>query len=223
MDNLNAKKLFLYVFLASVTASALLGIAILIFGSFGELEIKVLLTAFTVTVTSILGLACGAFLETGRGRVVPITGIVLALISGVMWMFVIWPDGNREALFVRGLLSITILSATCSHLSLLLLARFEDRFSWVRISAYATVWPLSAVLVFLVWDSHLIGEQVTGRVTGVMSILVGAVTVMTPIFHWLSRAEPTVAGLDAEIAKLRARIEELEARKETLMATADAT
>jgi len=54
-----------------------------------------------------------------------------------------------------------------------------------------------------------------------MSILVGAVTVMTPLFHWLSHTEPTAAGLEAEIAKLRIRLNELEAQKAALIATAD--
>ena len=213
MSNLNAKKLFLYLFLFSIGVSALVGIAILIFGNFGELEVRVLLTALTITVTSILGLACGAFLETGNGRLVPITGIVLAVVSGVMWMFVIWPEGNRGDTFVRSLLSITIIAAACAHVSLLSLARFEKRFSWVHTAAHATIWPLAATLVFLVWDSHWIGEEISGRVVGVISILVGAVTVMTPIFHWLSHAEPTAAAIDAEIEALRDKIAMLEKRR----------
>lgn len=216
MHGLNAKKLFLYLFLASIGISALVGIAILIFGNFGELEIKVLLTALTVTVTSILGLACGAFLETRRRRIIPLAGIILALVSAVMWMFVIWPEGERGDVFVRLLMSITVAAAACAHVSLLSLARLEKRFSWVRISAHATIWPLAAVLVFLIWDSHLIGEEISGRVTGVLSILVGVVTVITPIFHWLSRTEPTAAAIDAEIESLRMKIAELEVKRASL-------
>ena len=213
MNGLNAKKLFLYLFLASIGASALVGIAILIFGNFGELEIRVLLTALTVTVTSILGLACGAFLETRRGRAIPVAGIILALVSGVMWMFVIWLEGNRGDTFVRSLMSITVVSAACAHLSLLSLAKLERRFAWVRIAAHAAVWPLAAVLLFLIWDSEWMGEEISGRVTGVLSILVGVVTVITPIFHWLSRAEPTASAIDAEIESLRAKIKELELKR----------
>lgn len=213
MTKLNAKKLFLYLFLASIGASALIGIGILIFGSFGELEIKVLLTALTVTVASILGLACGAFFETGRGRVIPITGIVLALLSAVMWMLVIWPEGNRADVFVRSLMSITVLGAACAHVSLLSLARLEKRFAWVRIAAHATIWPLAAVMVFLIWNSRWMEEEISGRVTGVLSILVGVVTVLTPIFHWISRSEPTAAAIDVEIETLKAKIAELELKR----------
>ena len=60
MHPVNSKRAFLYLLVASVALSAIIGIAVLIFGNFGDFEIKVLLTTLTVTVTSILGLACGA-------------------------------------------------------------------------------------------------------------------------------------------------------------------
>ena len=203
------KKLFLYLFVGSIGVSALIGIAILIFGNFGEFEVRVLLTALTVTVTSILGLACGAFLETGRQRAIPLIGIALAVISGVMWMFVVWLDGNRGDVFVRSLLSITIVAAACAHISLISLARLDAPFRWLRIAAHATVWPLAALLVVLIWNSSWMEKDVWGRIVGIVSILVGAVTVMTPIFHWLSSAEPTAEAIDIEIAKLTTRIDEL--------------
>ena len=87
---MNLKRIFLYLLIASVAASALIGIVVILLGNFGDHETKVLLTAGTVTMTSILGLACGAYLESGRGRVVPITGIVLALAAAVMWTLIIW-------------------------------------------------------------------------------------------------------------------------------------
>jgi len=57
---MNIRKVFLYLLIASVAVSALIGIAVIIMGDFGEFEIRVLLTMLTITVTSILGLACGA-------------------------------------------------------------------------------------------------------------------------------------------------------------------
>jgi hypothetical protein len=81
---MNARRLFLYILIASVVLSALIGIAVLLFGDFGEVEIRVLFTTLTITVTSVCGLACGAFLESGRGRVLPAAGIGLAVVSAVM-------------------------------------------------------------------------------------------------------------------------------------------
>ena len=58
----------------------------------------------------------------------------------------------------------------------------------------------------------------TGRVIGVLAILVGALTVITPIFHRLSSSEADVAEIDAEMERLRLRISELEAKKASLHA-----
>ena len=48
---------------------------------------------------------------------------------------------------------------------------------------------------------------------GVLSIVVAALTVVTPLFHRLSRQTPESEEIDAEIARLKARIEELERQK----------
>ena len=72
---MNPRKLFLYTLIASVALCALIGIAVMLFGEFGEFETKVLLTTFTVAVTSILGLACGAYYESRHARMLPFTGI----------------------------------------------------------------------------------------------------------------------------------------------------
>ena len=49
-----------------------------------------------------------------------------------------------------------------------------------------------------------------------LGILIGAVTVMTPVFHKLSRSDDPRAEIDAEIARLRERVDELERKKADL-------
>ena len=75
---MNLKRLFLYTLIASVAFSALMGIGVILLGNFGELEVRVLMTTLTITVTSIAGLACGAYYESGRGRYLPVVGISLS-------------------------------------------------------------------------------------------------------------------------------------------------
>ena len=217
MQRLNLKKLFLYLLIASVGVSALIGIAVILLGDFGEFEVKVLLTALTVTVTSILGLACGAYFETGRGRLVPGAGILMALVSGVMWIYLVWHGTVHEDLFVKSLLSLTLLGAACSHISLLSLAQLDRRFMWSRYAVYFAVGSLTAYLLFLVWDVDAISNDVTGRIIGVLAIVVAALTLVTPVLHKLSTGEPGTTAIDAEIEKLRARIAELEAKKAAMV------
>ena len=100
--------------IASVAVSALIGIGVILLGNFGELEERVLLTTLTINVTSVLGLACGAYLETGKGRILPLVGIVAAAISAVLWIYLIWHGVVHESIFVRSLLSVTLLGTSLS-------------------------------------------------------------------------------------------------------------
>jgi len=212
VNNLNLKKFFLYLLIASIAFSALVGIAAILFGNFGEFETKVLLTALTVTVTSILGLACGAFLETDRGKILPIAGIFCAILSAILWFVLIWVGTVREDLFVKTLMSATLLAASCSLLSLLSIAKLAKKFIWSHYAACGAVGILTGILLFIIWMNFDPSDNWLARVIGVLSIVVAALTVVTPVFHWLS-GKPETEDIDAEIARLKLRIEELEDRK----------
>ncbi len=41
----------------------------------------------------------------------------------------------------------------------------------------ATVWPLTAYLILMSWNSNLIDQQISGRTMGVLGIAVAALTV----------------------------------------------
>lgn len=215
MNSINSKRAFLYLLIGSVALSAVIGITVLIFGNFGEFEVKVLLTTITVTVTSILGLACGAYLETGRGRLIPLAGIVVASVSCVMWIYLVWHGTVNEDFYAQILMSLTLFSATCAHISLLSLAILDKRFLWSRYSFIAADSILTAYLLFLIWNDKWIDTDTTPRVIGVLSIVVAALTLVTPIFHKLSSSR-SVADIDTEIESLRARIAELEAKRASL-------
>lgn len=213
MREINLKKFFLYSLIASVGISAFLGIVVIIFGNFGEFESKVLLTSVVITVTSILGLACGAYLETGQGRALPLAGILLSVISAGMWLMIVWAWRDQNSNFVKSLMSVTILATAFSHLSLLSLAKLDRRFKWSYYAAHALIWTLAGFLIWLVWTIENDISDLAGRIIGVLSIAVAAVTVATPIFHKLSNSGTTNEEIDAEIERLKVKIEALEAKK----------
>lgn len=213
MQNLNLKKFFLYLLIASIAVSALLGIGVILLGDFGEFETKILLTTLTITCTSILGLACGAYLETGRGKVIPVGGIAFAVLSAVLWVYLIWQNIVLEELFIRTLFSATILAVSCSLVSLVSLAKLDKRFLWSRYAFHVSAWSLTALLLYFSWSEFDAISEILSRTMGVLSIIVAALTVVTPVFHRLSDQKSEAEEIDAEIARLRARIEELEKQK----------
>lgn len=210
---MNLRRTFLYTLIASVAFSALLGIVVIVFGNFGNVEVRILMTTLTITATSILGLACGAYYETGRGRILPMAGIALALVAAVMTFFIIWDVLDDYENYIRATGTVTLLSLSCSHLSLLSLARLDKRFGWSRIAAFVVVSLLTALLTYLIWFEPEGNNELLARTMGVLAILVASVTIVTPVFHKLSANEPTVADLDAQIEELRSQIAELERQR----------
>lgn len=213
---MDLRRLFLHLLIGSVSLSALIGIGVLLFGNFGNFEVRVMMTTLTVTVTSILGLACGAYLETGRGRIMPLTGIALSIAAALMTFLIIWNVFDRYESFIKATATVTLLALCCSHLSLLSLARLDKRFAWSRIAAFVFVWLLAVILLYLMWVEPEGDSDIVFRVIGILSILIAAVTITTPVFHKLSSSDDEAAEIDAEIEKLRAKIEELELRKAEL-------
>ncbi len=214
MNSLNLRRLFLYVLIVSVAVSALIGIGVLLFGDFGEFETKILLTTLTVTVTSVLGLACGACLEAGRGQVIPLAGIVFAILSAVLWIIMLWNPFEREAhYFPHFVMSATLLAFACSHVSLLSLARLDRRFAWSRIAVHIFVWSLTGLTLYVIWWHIDPSDTMLARIMGVLSIVIGALTVVTPVFHRLSAGEGDLVKIDAEIEALKKQLNELQSKR----------
>ncbi len=213
---MNLKRLFLYLLIVSVVVSAVMGIAVLLIGEFGELSTRVLMTTLTVTVTSILGLACGAYYESGRGRYLPLAGVIFSIIAALMTFLIIWDVLDENKTFTKVTVTMMMLAVSCSHLSLLSIARLDRRFAWSRIAAFVFVALLNAILLFILWFEPESSGDLVSRIIGVLSILIASITVMTPVFHKLSSTENDTTEIDAEISALREKLAELEARRAKL-------
>jgi hypothetical protein len=216
MQKLNLKKFFLYLFIASVSISAVLGISVILLGNFGEIETKVLLTTFTITCISILGLACGANLEAKRGKLLPISGIGLSILSAILWLILIWFENSLGDILIRFLMSVTILAVALSHISLVSLAKLDNKFRWAIIGIYISVGLLVTILLGLIWGEGTFESDFVMRILGVLSIIVAALTILIPILHKLSDNLNEESLIDAEIEKLKIRLSELEKRKEKI-------
>ena len=218
---MNLRKAFLFLLIGSVAICALLGIGVILFGTFGELEQKILGTTFTITCTSILGLACGAYYEAKGAKALPFAGISFALISAVMVIFLIWAHRDTGDIFAKSTVTATMLAATCSLLSLVSLAKLDRRFAWSRYLVIFASVVLDAILLWLLWYEPQGESEVVSRTIGVLSIVIASVTIVTPVFHKLSRTTIAINEIDAEIAALKARLSELEQQRTKITGPAD--
>jgi hypothetical protein len=217
---MNLKKVSLYSLIISVAVSALIGMGVILFGDFGEFETKILLTNLTISGLSILGLACGAYYETRRGRLLPLSGVVLSAVSAVLCVFVIWTSfKNLNENVAKTLMTTSVIAVACAHLSLISIARLDLRFAWSRHLLYLADATLSVIFLSLIWFEPNVDSGTLGKIIGVITIAIAALTIMTPIFHRLSFKAVAVEDIDLRIARLRAEIEELERQKARIART----
>ena len=198
-DRINLRRLFLISLIASVVTSAVIGIGVLLLGNFGLIEVRILMTTLVITIVSVLGLACGAYVEIRGGKHLPYAGIALSIISGLMSFFIIWDILDDDEIFIKSFLTVTLLATACSHLSLLALARLDRRFSWTRIAAVVCVVLLCSILLYILWFEPTGESDLIYRVLGVLGILLASITVVTPVLHKLSSDKTDIEKIDAEI------------------------
>lgn len=229
MNNFNIKKFFLYSLIGSVSISGLLGIWAILSGDFGEFQERILVTTLTVVGTSILGLACGSFLENPRSqnsplKIVPGIGIIFALLAAVSSFLLIWDFYHFDDKGVSKTFFISMLFAfSLAQLSLLSLARLAARFRWSLIAAYVVILFLDAFISLIILAELEGNSDFSWRLIGVLSVAAASLTVMIPIFHRLSRDDFAgvlpISAIDEEIIKLKSRIADLEKQKENASET----
>jgi hypothetical protein len=212
-----ATRWFLYLLIASIAAGALLAIGIVLFGEWGWLEVRVLLTAGILAAGSVLGMACAA--ATGRVAVpaLPAIGIGIVLLAGVLLLGGIWAEPTVFE-YWKYTASVSILAVGSGHASLLSLARLPGSRRWVQVAAYAAIFAVAGTLIFIIFGE--ISDEGVFRLLAVLGIVDAAFTLVVPVVHFLSRGlvedQPPMADhqdlaqIDAELARLRQRIAELQ-------------
>lgn len=227
LNEISFKRTFLYTLIASISVSALIGIWAILLGNFGWFETRILGTTLTVVGTSILGLACGAFLESPQSknsplRFVPVVGIALSLVSAFVGLWLIWrasnTSGEPESIYKFLFVSI-IFAFSFAHLSLLSLAKLSAKFVWALPVAYVSILLLALIVSTLIVFEPRGDGGIVWRIIGVLAVVNAAMTVMIPVFHRLSRADfPenrgfSVERIDCEIEELKRKILDLEKEK----------
>lgn len=203
------KKAFLYALIVSECLSAVLGILAILSGRFGWFEIRIILTTVTIAASSICGLACGAYMATKREQILPLAGIVLTLLAAAMIIAGMWIELESEG-YWKLAASASVFSVACAHLALLSMARLAKWFQWSLVVAHVVIFGVASLLVIMILAEPR--EKGMFQLLGVAAIIDAAITVLVPIFHWLSRAKVMTGGsalpttkresTDAEIARL---------------------
>ena len=221
MESLNIKKTFLYTLIGSIAVSTLLGIWAILSGEFGEFQAKILGTTLTVVGTSLLGLACGAFLESPHSgekilKTIPIAGIILAFVAAITVLIMIW--GQLDNIWKIASIS-AIFAFSLAQLSLLSLAQLSQKFQWVLVAAYFVILSLASINSILIIVEPSSESNFILRLIGVLTVVDASLTVMIPVLHRLSRgdlggSQAEIETIDARIINLKDELSRLEAERE---------
>ncbi len=200
---MSRKKIALWFLIVSVAISAVLGIIAILTGNFGKFEVRIIFTTLTISAASIGALACGAAGEDGKYKTLPTIGIGLAILAAVLLIMGIWfePSGEQYWKFSA---STSVLAAATAHACLLSLARLARRFVWSRAFAFVMIYLLATFIILSIYFEPT--SDFGLRLIGTTSIIVAAITIITPIFHRLSRDDSYDGTAEVQHPKLWATV-----------------
>ncbi|MEJ3653398.1 hypothetical protein WEH80_10475 [Actinomycetes bacterium KLBMP 9759] len=198
----------------SLVIAAVLGIAALLSGEFGELQTKILLTTVTIAAFGTTSL-CHLAVVTRSVRAVGFAGIAASLGAAVCALVLIWLDrpfgseGEQALYKAVAVLALTASSLAQANLLLLLAGR---RHPVVRASLAVTLAAVAVVAVMValpvLTDGEIPGndDDAYWRWLGVVGILDALGTIALPVLglvlrHSTNGAHRLVLDLPAELAE----------------------
>jgi hypothetical protein len=201
--------------IVSLVAAALIGIATIVSGEFGELQSKVLLTTLAVAGAAILALCHLAVLNRDV-KVLGWIGIATSAIALIAAVTLIWWNWNDTGMYGPGvatniakLLGVSLLLAVSfAHANLLLLLA-DAPIRWMRTALDLTlvligIVPLLVIPVILS-DGGFPPQSLADmywRFFGVILILDALGTVALPVVTIIVRGQRKAAGLDPDSPRM---------------------
>ncbi len=171
--------------IVSLSVTALVGIFAVLFGTFNEVQGRIMLTTGLIGVASILALCDLAALDRAF-RWLSIAGLALVGVTLIVGLILIWTDWDggldAEVLWKTfGLAGFAAVSAAHGSLLLLLGGRTNPvvRFGlWVTLGLIATLYLLLAALIVTNGD---VGSEGYARFIGTVAILDVLGTIVVPV------------------------------------------
>jgi hypothetical protein len=178
MESTYLKKFLLRLLLVSLATSALAGIFILLFGKFRDVEVKILLTTFSIGGGSLTGLCCSAIYST-RYRILSVAGMVTSAVCLLLILVTIWINVELLKNGWKLLESLIVLSVSFAHVSVLLIQPSVNRYvSYLKTATISSICAVAMVLFFLI-SGVFEEEEYFYTVLGVFAILDVAGTIAT--------------------------------------------
>ena len=176
------KRFLLYLVVGGLVLAALAGIYVLLFGTFGKTEEKILLTTLSISYFSVTSLACTAAYEKRRHALLSIPGLALSMAGFALFLPGIWAEWLDSNPISKIIIILAVLSFSFAQACLLSLVTLKGRAVWVYYAAVGAILALAAIIsVMIVHDQ---GDSME-RLAGAVAILDGCLSLCIPILHRL--------------------------------------
>lgn len=192
-DRATVRRAVVAVTIVSFSLAALMGIAALLsVTSFGDTEIRILLTTVVVGCASVLSLACLVPLET-RWSAVAVAGFLVTLATAALALTMVWAESDLFSDDVAKALGVGITaSVTLAQICLLLGVSVHRPSIWPLVAttiAVATVLAGLVIALVVGWDASDAGGRVIG-IVAILDVLGTVVTLALGVFG--GRADPAL-------------------------------
>jgi hypothetical protein len=174
------KQAFLYALIVALLASALIGIYAFLFGDFGWMEVKILLTTLSISYFSVTSLACAAAFEQRKGRVLAPIGLAVGVLGFLFFIPSIWAEWWESEMLGKSMAILAIFSFSFAQTCLLAIVPLTRPIRWVFVATAVTIFALAIYLSgMIVFDEWFI------RIAGVLGILDGCGSLLIPVLYKL--------------------------------------
>jgi len=184
-ENVNFKKVFLITMIVSLSIAALVGIAIILIGRFGEIEARIFFTTLAIGGFSLTGLCSSVLYDKNRYMILAGLGMLVAVLGFLFTTVIIWGDllDSNLGLWKTTIIFI-ILSVGIAHSSLLLLIKSEKTAVNTFLSlTLLFIFIVAAMLIYMILVEFDVNDIIFFKVLAVFAILDALGTIVTPILY----------------------------------------
>jgi len=185
MNIQRARSGLLISFIGFLVLTAVIGIATVLTGEFGSIQLKTLGTTFTISAASVCAMACAAFIQKRRAPALGWVGIGLNFIAAALVIYGMWTESGGN-LYWKTTFSLIVLGLGFAHALLLQLPRLSESLDWAQGVAAGLIGLLALMIITLICFE--IDSSAYFRLLGVASIVVVLFTLVIPVLAKLGQA-----------------------------------
>ena len=178
MNYTDVRKLLLKVFIGFLSMTAFVAILSVLSRKFGETQLKVLVTTFSITAGSICAMACAGFIERKGAKAAGIVGILAPSVAVPLVIIGVWGDIHDQEYWKTTVTSI-VLSIALAQACLLHLPHLAASHRWTQPASAILIGLLALQIILAVWGQ--IKEEGYYRLMAALSVLVVLATLVVPI------------------------------------------